>query len=129
MNERQLETVLTQYTADLKGLRIAYIGDRGSGNLLALHNPRNLNENAVAMHTAEVLRALTRLHSVMTGGYTESNYFVSNSPGERIMVQGIGKSSWYLAFITSNKADFQDTVKRFKQLLRACQPESEKVVS
>lgn len=122
MNETQLEALLSEQTANLAGLHVAYIGDRSSGSLLALSNPAQRNEATLMLHTAEVLRALTRLHSVTSGSYTESTYFVSNSPSERVMVQSVGNSSWYVAFITSNGADFQETVKRFKHVLRACQP-------
>ena len=121
MTEIYWEGLLKEHGKKLKGLLSAYIGDRNRGTIIAHFNPAHLNKEALALHSSEMLRSLTRLHGITANGYAEPDYFVSNSLGERVMIQSIGNSSWYLAFVTSAKSDYRKNVGVFKQLLEACQ--------
>jgi predicted regulator of Ras-like GTPase activity (Roadblock/LC7/MglB family) len=119
MNTALLETCLAE-TATLKGLLTAYIADGHRGTVIASHNPGGVNRDGLGAHTAEVLRALTRLHSVLQQEPTDSSYFVSNSHGERIMVQLLNEG-FYLAFAIHASTNYPEAVALFKTVFAKCQ--------
>jgi predicted regulator of Ras-like GTPase activity (Roadblock/LC7/MglB family) len=120
MDQSRLDETLRE-ASPLQGLLAAYVGDNHKGALLASFNPANINRDGLAAHTAEVLRALTRLHSVTNLQTAEASYFVSNSLGERVMVQLLGDSGYYLAFVIHARTNYQEVVNTFKALLKKCQ--------
>jgi predicted regulator of Ras-like GTPase activity (Roadblock/LC7/MglB family) len=104
----------------LQGLITAYIADSQRGSVLVSHQQTPVNRDGLGAHTAEVLRALTRLHSVLHSDQADSNYFVSNSQNERIMVQVLS-DGFYLIFVIHAKANYPEAVAMFKTVLRKCQ--------
>lgn len=107
-------------TAALKGLVTAYIADGYHGTVLVSYQSTEVNRDGLGTHTAEVLRALTRLHSVLHQEQTDSSYFVSNSQHERIMVQQLSEG-YYLAFVIHAKTNYPEAVAMFKQVFGKCQ--------
>jgi hypothetical protein len=104
----------------LQGLMTTYIADSHRGTVLVSHQQTAVNRDGLGAHTAEVLRALTRLHSVLHSDQADSNYFVSNSQHERIMVQLLSEG-YYLVFVIHAKANYPDAVAMFKTVLKKCQ--------
>jgi predicted regulator of Ras-like GTPase activity (Roadblock/LC7/MglB family) len=119
MNTVVLESYLAE-AATLKGLLTAYIADGNRGTVIASYNPGQVNRDGLGAHTAEVLRALTRLHSVIQQEPTDSSYFVSNSQGERIMVQLLNEG-FYLAFAIHASTHYPEAVAMFKTIFKKCQ--------
>jgi predicted regulator of Ras-like GTPase activity (Roadblock/LC7/MglB family) len=119
MDLELLHSVLSE-TASLKGLVTAYIADGYHGNVVLSHQNSNVNRDGLGTHTAEVLRALTRLHSVLHQEQADSSYFVSNSQHERIMVQQLSEG-YYLAFVIHAKTNYPEAVAMFKSVFKKCQ--------
>ncbi len=118
MDTSLLESYLSEATA-LKGLVTAYIADGYRGTVLASHDS-TVNRDGLGAHTAEVLRALTRLHSVLHHDQADSSYFVSNSLSERIMVQLLSEG-YYLAFVVHTSTNYPEAVAMFKDVFKKCQ--------
>lgn len=104
----------------LGGLITAYIADGQRGVVVASYDTAQVNRDGLGAHTTEVLRALTRLHSVLHNDQADSSYFVSNSQGERIMVQRLTEG-YYLAFAIHAQANYPEAVAMFKQVYKKCQ--------
>lgn len=119
-----MDTVVLQQNlveaAALQGLITAYIADSQRGTVMVSHQQTHINRDGLGAHTAEVLRALTRLHSVLHSDQVDSNYFVSNSQNERIMVQLLSEG-YYLVFVIHARANYPDAVAMFKTVLKKCQ--------
>jgi predicted regulator of Ras-like GTPase activity (Roadblock/LC7/MglB family) len=114
-----LQSILVEAEA-LKGLLTAYIADSQRGTVIASYNPGQVNRDGLGAHTAEVLRALTRLHSVLHHDQADSSYFVSNSQSERLMVQLLSEG-YYLAFAIHTQTNYAEAVAMFKTILKKCQ--------
>jgi predicted regulator of Ras-like GTPase activity (Roadblock/LC7/MglB family) len=119
MESALLQGVLSE-AASLKGLVTAYIADGYRGTVVLSHQNSDVNRDGLGAHTAEVLRALTRLHSVLHQEQADSSYFVSNSQHERIMVQQLS-DGYYLAFVIHTKTNYAEAVAMFKSVFKKCQ--------
>ncbi len=119
MDTTSLQSHLAE-ASGLKGLITAYIADSHRGTVLASYNPGEVNRDGLGAHTAEVLRALTRLHSVLHHDQADSSYFVSNSQSERIMVQVLNEG-YYLAFAIHANSNYPEAVAMFKTVFKKCQ--------
>jgi len=117
MNTKTLQQIIEDSVIDLPGLELALIGYIEQGMGIVYTNPANLNIESIAAYTSELIKSNIKFKDVL-GQEAEIKYLITRTSKNRLMLQVIPKTEFYVAMVTKQDSSFEQSIPVFKKLLK-----------
>lgn len=117
MNTKNLQQILEDTVMDLAGLELALIGYKEQGMGIVYTNPAGLNVDSLAAYTTELIKSNIKFKDVLSPN-SEIKYLITRTSKNRLMLQLIPKTEFYVAMVTRQDSSFEDSIPVFKTLIQ-----------
>ncbi len=117
MNSKTLQQIIEDTVMDLPGLELALIGYKEQGMGIVYTNPAGLDVASLAAYTTELIKSNIKFKNVLSPD-SDIKYIITRTSKNRLMLQLIPKTEFYVAMLTKQDSSFEDSIPVFKTLLR-----------
>jgi len=111
-----LKALVENSNDSLTGLEATFVGYQDQGMVIEYINPANLDIDFLAAYTSELIRANAKFKSVLSK-QSEIKYIITSTSQNRLILQMIPNTEFYVAMVTNNSVKFEDSIPVFKKLL------------
>jgi len=116
MNTKSLQQIIEDTVIDLPGLELALIGYIEQGMGIVYSNPANLNIDSIAAYASELIKSNIKFKNVLSQD-SEIKYLITRTSKNRLMLQVIPNTEFYVAMVTKQNSSFEHSIPVFKTLL------------
>ena len=117
MNDKTLQQIIEDTVIDLPGLELALIGYIEQGMGIVYTNPGNLKIESIAAYTSELIKSNIKFKDVLSSE-SEIKYLITRTSKNRLMLQIIPNTEFYVAMVTKQNSSFETSIPVFKTLIR-----------